>query len=555
MKELIITLLSKETQISKDELSSLIEIPSNNKLGDYAFPCFNLAKVMKKNPLEIAKELGEKLRKNLPKEISNVSPSGSYINFFIDKGILAKNVLEESIKKDFGKFKGKSTKFVIEFSEPNTHKAFHVGHIRGTSVGESIARIHEFFGDKVFRINYSGDTGMHIAKWIWCFQKYHSNEKITNDESWIAGIYVDAVKRLTENESLQTEVDEINRKIESKEDKKINTLWETTRKASINSWKEIYKELNTHFDKHYFESEMESDGKKISKELLAKGIAKKDDAVFMDLKEYNLGVWVLLRRDDTVLYSAKDLALAIRKSEDFPADKYLVLVGDEQRMHFEQLKKTLELMKFPKAKDYNFQTFGMVRFPEGKMSSRTGKNILYSEFFEEVKTIALKGLKDRGTLAKNIEDRAEKIAIAAIKYSMLKQDSRKSIIFDPSEAISFEGDTGPYLLYSYARASSISRKVKSKKSIKILDLKEQEINLLKKINLFPETVHKAYTDLAPNIIANYSFELCKLFNEFYHECPVRGSLEEGFRLKLVESFRLTLKKSLELLGIDVLEEM
>lgn len=555
MKDSVVNLLHKETKIPKEKLAELIEIPLNDHLGDYAFPCFSLAKELKKSPIQIATDLTEKLRKELPKEISNIHPNASYVNFFVDKKFLAQKVLKDSSKKDFGKTKLKKRKFVIEFSEPNTHKAFHVGHIRGTSLGESIARIHEFLGDKVYRINYSGDTGMHIAKWIWCFRKYHKGEEIKNEESWIAGIYVDAVKRLVDNESLQKEVDEINRKLESKEDKEINSLWEKTRKASISSWIKIYKELNTKFDHHYFESEMEIDGKKIANSLLERGIAKKDDAIFMDLKDYNLSVWVLLRSDGTVLYSAKDLALAYKKSKDFPADEYLVLVGDEQIMHFNQLKKTLELMNFSKEPNYNFQPFGMVRFPEGKMSSRTGKNILYSEFFEEVKEVAKEGLASRGFSGKSITDRSEKIALSAIKYSMLKQDSRKSIIFDPNEAISFEGDTGPYLLYSYARASSISRKVKSKKKLEILDLKEPEIRLIKKINSFPEIVDKAYNQNAPNLIANYSFELCKNFNEFYHECPVLGSIEEGFRLALVESFRKTLEKSLYLLGIEVLEEM
>jgi len=527
-------------------------------MGDYAFPCFGLAKKLKSNPMKIAEDLAEKFRKELPKEISNVDFNGAYINFFIDKGILAKSVLAKVKKKGFGENSlGKGKTRLVEYSQPNTHKAFHVGHIRGTSLGESLARIFRASGEKVTQMNYSGDTGMHIAKWIWCYKKYHAKEKLKDDESWIAGIYVDAIERLGDDEDLQKEVDEINQKIENKSDKKINDLWKKTRAASIKSWDRIYSELGAHFDVSFFESEFEVDARAEALELLKKGIAKKDDAVFIDLKEYNLGVWVLLRKDGTVLYSAKDIVLALKKFKEFKSDNYLVTVGNEQKMHFEQLVKTLELMGLKKeAASYGFLPFGMVRFPEGKMSSRTGDNVLYSDFIKDVAGIASSRLVDRGgELGKELDVKAFKIAIASIKYSMLKQDPKKTMIFDPRSDISFEGDTGPYLLYSYARASSIIRKVKSKAAIKISKLEGAEIKLLKKIDSFEDVVKRAYNNLSPNLIANYSFELAQIFNEFYHACPVLGSGSEGVRLKLVDSFRITLRKSLELLGIETIEEM
>lgn len=558
MKEKIIDTLVKETGLLKEQVTSLLEVPPKQEMGDYAFPCFSLSKTLKKSPLEIAEDLTVKLRKKSPKEISGIKTAGPYINFFIDKAYLANKVLKETQKKNWGTLKLDNRKSLIEFSQPNTHKAFHVGHIRGTSLGESLARILETVGNKVIRANYSGDTGMHIAKWIWCYQKYHSKERINNDESWIANIYVDAVKRLTKNEELQKEVDIINKKIETKEDKEINELWKNTRELSIKSWDKIYEELGTHFEKHYFESELEEPGKKISQDLVKKKIAKVDDgATIIDLKEENLSVWVLLRKDQTVLYSAKDLALAKRKFKEYPSDFYLVTVGDEQTLHFKQLQRTLELMKEKEAKSYNFLPFGMVRFPTGKMSSRTGQNILYSDFIKEVKQISKTRIKERATKLseKELEKRALIVAIAAIKYSMLKQDPKRPIIFDPKSDVAFEGDTGPYLLYSYARASSIIKKAKSNKPIKIIDLKDSEIALIKKIENFPNIIENAYKHLSPNLIANYSFELAKQFNEFYHDCPVIGGIEEGFRLALVDSFRITLKKSLDLLGIETLEEM
>jgi len=564
MKEIVFSLLEKELKgkIKKEEFEHLIEIPPSSEMGDFAFPCFALAKIEKKSPILIAEQLAEKFRKDLTKksEISNVDAKAGYVNFFMNKREMTEDVLNKILKEqeDYGRGKEKS-KILIEFSQPNTHKAFHVGHIRGTSLGESLARTFEFLGNKVIRANYSGDTGMHIAKWIWCYQKFHKNEKLINDESWIAGIYVDAVKRLAKNEDLQKEVDEINRKIESKEDKKVNEIWSKTRELSIKSWDKIYKELGTYFNIHYFESQVELEGKKIALELLDKGIAKKsDDAVIMDLKEDNLSVWVLLRKDGTVLYSAKDLALAIKKVKEFHADRYLVTVGDEQALHFQQLVKTLELMNFENKKDYNFLTYGMVRLPTGKMSSRTGDNILYSDFMKEMMEYATEQIKKRYSDIKDkeLKDRALKICISAIKYSMLKQDPHKIIVFSKEEALNFDGNTGPYLLYSYARANSIVKKVKKKsKEIKIVDLKEQEIDLIKKLGDFPEVVKKSNRDLAPNLIANYIYDLAQAFNEFYHECPVLGSAEEGLRLKLVEAFKIVMKSGLNLLGIQEIDEM
>lgn len=557
MKDIVVGLIVNELKLDVSEVENLVEIPPKDDIGDFAFPCFGLAKTLKKSPVKIAGDLAKKFKKKLPKEISEVGSNGSYVNFFINKKILATSVLAKVGKKGFGENSlGKGKTRLVEYSQPNTHKAFHVGHIRGTSLGESLSRIFRVSGEKVTQMNYSGDTGMHIAKWIWCYRKFHAKEELKDDESWIAGIYVDAIKRLGKDEELQKEVDEINQKIEDKSDEGINKLWKKTRAASIKSWERIYSELGAHFDVNLYESEFEASGKAEALKLLEKGIATKDDAVFMNLKKYNLGVWVLLRKDGTVLYSAKDIVLALRKFKEFKSDNYLVTVGNEQKMHFEQLVKTLELMGLKKeSASYGVLPFGMVRFPEGKMSSRTGNNVLYSDFVKEVSGVARDGLAKRGHEGSDINERAMKIAIASIKYSMLKQDPKKTMIFDPRSDVSFEGDTGPYLLYSYARASSIIRKVKSKAAVKIGKLEYAEVKLLKKIDGFEDIIERAYGHLAPNLIANYAFELAQNFNEFYHACPVMGSDSEGFRLKLVDAFRITLKKALELLGIETIEEM
>lgn len=548
-----------DVNISEDEIEKFVEIPPSAEMGDYAFPCFFLAGKLKQDPKEIALFLRKDIGNS--EEFKDIQTAGAYINFFVDRKKLALSLVKEILSNDnFGKLKSKPEEIMIEFSQPNTHKAFHVGHIRGTSLGESLSRILEFCGQKVVRANYSGDTGMHIAKWIWCYKKYHSREKLKNDESWIASIYVDAVKRLTRNEKLQKEVDEINQKMDSREDKKINELWNKTRKLSIDSWKKIYSELDTKFDVHYFESEVEQRGKEIAQDLVKRKVAIiSEGATIMDLKKYNLGVWVLLRKDGTVLYSAKDLALAEKKFKDFPKlSKSITTLGDEQDLHFKQLRKTLELAKVDYANKVEHLPFGMVRLPTGKMSSRTGDNILYSDFIEEVTDHTKKEIKKRNSkISKTeLEKRGLKVAIAGIKYSMLKQNPSKIIVFNKEEALKSEGDTGPYLLYSYARAKSILKKTKKRESkLELKELDAKEIELVKKLSQFNETIENAYKNLNPSVIANYSYQLSQIFNEFYHECPVIGSEKEKFRILLVEGFSKILKTSLNILGIETLEEM
>ncbi len=556
MRSEIISILNI-TGLSSEELGKLIEIPQESSRGDYAFPCFVLAKTLRRNPVEIAKEFSNKLKNS--KGFEKIEAVGPYINFFMDKKKLAIEVLKkvEKEKEKYGKnASGKNKVFMIEFSQPNTHKAFHVGHIRGTSLGEAIARIKEFSGYRVIRANYSGDTGMHIAKWLWCYNKFHKKEKIRNEESWFAKIYVEAVQELEENEAGEAEVLEINRKLDERVDKNLMKLWRNTRKMSIDSWKPIYNDLNVKFNKHFFESAVEKDGKKIAQELIKKGIAIVDDgATILNLKNYNLGIWVLLRRDGTVLYSAKDLALAKEKFSKYKIDESLVITSVEQNLHFQQLRKTLELMRFNWEK-YQHKGYESVRLPEGKMSSRTGNNILYADFRDEVIDAVKKEISKRENLPEKESDkRALAIAIASIKYAMLKQDMNKVIIFDKNEALKFEGDTGPYLLYSYARANSILSDVKNDVNKETDEIKISEHNLINLIARFPEIVQNSSENISPSGIAHYAYELAQTFNEFYHSCQVIGSVEEGFRIRLVNAFAQTIENTLRLLGIPVLKQM
>jgi len=560
MKEAVVKALKKYVGMTTNELTNLLEVPPSLELGDFAFPCFVLAKEHKKNPTEIAQMLTKKLKSNA---FEKVEAKGPYINFFLNKKKLAESTINEILEKKekYGSLKLGREKVMVEFSQPNTHKAFHVGHIRGTSLGESISRIFEFTGNKAVRANYSGDTGMHIAKWLWCYQKFHKKEKLNDEESWIASIYVDAVKRLSDNKDFQEEVNEVNKKLESKEDKKLNELWKKTRTASVSAWKKIYKELNTHFDVHYFESDVEKPAKDFANNLIKKKIAKISEGAtiveFSDFNEEKLGVFLLLRTDGTVLYGGKDMSLAERKFNEFKLNKSYYVVGREQDLYLQQVFKTLELAKSKASKKSFSILLSEVRLPTGKMSSRTGDNVLYSDFKKELVDYAKSEIKKRHKInSEETEQRALTIAIGSMKYAMLKQDINKNIVFDKKEAMNFEGNTGPYLLYTYARARSILRKAKyKKKSFTIKELNESEKALITQLAKFPEIVERAYKNLTPHVIATYAYQISQTFNEFYHKNKAIGSKEELFRLALIDSFSITLKNSLHLLSIETLEKM
>lgn len=558
MKTAIVSFLTKKLDISKADVESLLEVPKEKERGDYAFPCFSLAARLKKNPVAIAQDIA---RSPIPKEIERVHAVGPYVNFFINPATFALSTLTRVLKEkeNYGSSKTSSPKtFMIEFSQPNTHKAFHIGHIRGTSFGESIARIRAFSGYKVVRANYSGDTGMHIAKWLWAYTHFHKGKSLQKDESWFAKIYVEAVHKLEGNEKGEAEVAEINRKLDARTDPKLLALWKETRKLSIAAWKPIYADLGVTFNTHFFESEVESAGKKIAQSLVSRGLARiSDGATIMDLENEGLGVWVLLRGDGTVLYSAKDLALAEEKYKTYKLDESLIVTSVEQNLHFQQLKKTLELMKFKRWKQYDHLGYESVRLPEGKMSSRTGNNIIYSEFKEELVSAAKEAIRTRAKLSSSeLERRALAIAVAAMKYAMLKQDIHKVIVFQKEDALRFEGDTGPYLLYGYARAQSILEKsLSTKKKISVPILSESERLLLNAIQRFPDVVRDASEHHTPAKIAHYAYALTKEFNEFYHATKVIGSEEESFRLMLVRAFAQTLKNALHLLGINTLDKM
>jgi arginyl-tRNA synthetase len=579
MKKEIAILLKKtfvdlKVNLKKEEIENLIEVPPSIEMGDYSFPCFLLAKKLhrsvypklrsegaKKNPHEIALKIKEKIS---DKNFEDVKVLGAYVNFFVDKKKFSENIIKEILtkKENFGKSNvGKKEKIMIEFCHANTHKAFHIGHTRNISIGESISRTAEFLDYNVIRTNYQGDVGMHVAKTIWGMlnlKKLRLKIPLKDKGEWLGIVYAKASQMTKNNKKIIEEVNKVNQRLYSK-DKELTKIWKKTRQWSIDYFeKNVYPDFGTNFNRFYFESEVEKKGIEIAKSLLEKRIAKKSEgAIIINLEKYGLDIFLILKSDETPLYSTKDLYLAELENKEYNPKKILHIVGSEQNFYFKQLIKTLELINPKISKKEKHISYELVTLPSGKMASREGKVVLYDDTLKKIMALAKKQMKKRIKLSnEELEKRAKIVSLGAIKYAMLSQNTNKTIIFDENKIVSFEGDTGPYLLYSYARASSILRKTKKqKKSYGIKNIEKIEIELVKKLSQFPEIVLNSYKNLNPSLIANYSYQLAQIFNGFYHSSKVIGSDEEEFRLALVNSFRIVLKNSLKLLGIDVVEKM
>ena len=452
---------------------------------------------------------------------------------------------------------------MVEFAHPNTHKLFHIGHLRNITTGESIARILEFRGATVVKSNYQGDIGLHIAKCLWGIKKLGLKTIPSLDKKikFLGKAYTTGSKAYEEGENAKNEIIEINKKLYEKEPK-TTKLWEETRKWSLDYFDKIYKRVYTKFDRLYFESEVAEPGIKISKDALKRGFLKRSEgAVIFDGEPYGLDKRVFINNLGFPTYEAKELGLAQLEFSEFGnVNKAIHVVGPEQSSFFKVTFKVEELLNQKKFKDKQVHlAYGWVRLKEGKMSSRLG-NVVEGEFLlDELKKSALeKYFKKQKYSKKEKSEIAEAMAVGAAKYYFLKVAIPSEISFDINEAVSMEGNTGPYIQYAYTRCSSILNKAKKWKTDFIDSLNNEEKKLIKLLADFPKVAQQAAKDLKPNYICNYSYELSTSFNNFYEKHRVlNAEINElkSFRLNLVVATRIVLGKCLELMGIQSVEKM
>ena len=509
----------------------------------------------------------------LPKEFEKKEAVKGYLNLYFDSRVYARSIVQNVIDEgdDFGKGPADKT-IMVEYSQPNTHKAFHVGHLRNMVLGASVCKILEHAGNKVIKTNYIGDIGLHVIKWLWNYMNYHQAEVPPPDGKtrWMGGIYTEAIRRLEENPDLEIQVRDLFKRWDNR-DSEITSLWQETREWSLEAFADVYELLGIQFDKVYFESEVEDSGKEIVQQLVDKGIAKDErpeGAVIIDLDEI-LGtenqyrVAVILRSDGTSLYSTKDLSLAIKKFDEFNPDQSVYVIDVRQSLYMKQIFKILELLGYQWAAKCYHLAYEIVNLPGNvTIASREGTVVLLEDLIAEAEKRALTVVELKNPeLQPEIKNMvARKIALGALKYSLLSRDNTKVITFDWNTAMDVNGQAAPYIQYAYVRANSILKKVHfsiPQEEELGYTLSEQEIELINIFSKFPQEVERAAKEMRPLLIANFAYEVAKAFSSFYNTCQVLNA-ELGirnFRLRLVGASKQVIANSLGLLGIEVPDVM
>jgi arginyl-tRNA synthetase len=520
---------------------------------------------------ERAQEIAEILAKELgtPKDFARIESINGYLNMYIDPEKYALRVVDTILaqKETFGKGDPIPERVMVEYSQPNTHKAFHVGHLRNVILGGALANILEFAGYETIRANYLGDIGWHVIKWLWCYLQFHPNEEPNGDKTrWMQEIYSEATRLVEENPENEAEARNLFARWDA-HDPELVELWQKTRQWSIEGFKEIYEILGAKFDVFFYESEFEEPGKIIVKDLIQRGLAvderpsggpvviKLDEILNLSKETYR--VLVLLRSDGTSLYATKDLPLAIRKFEEWNVDRSIYVIDVRQSLYLSQIFKTLELMGFEQAKKCYHFSYEIVNLPGNvTMSSREGTVVMFDDLLNEAFARALAIVEEKNPIIDPAlkEDVSKSVALGALKYPLLAVDNNKIATFDWDRALDFEGQASPYIQYAHVRANSILKRAGNFPSTSEpkYEMHSSEIELLDRISQFPQTVQRSATDYKPLLIANYLYELARDFTVFYQHCPVIQAEDDirDFRLRLTAATRQVLSNGLNLLGIS-----
>lgn len=556
------------TPLSFDEIEKALEVPPSQELGHYALPCFILSKHLKVKPVEVAARLMEVLAAN--DMVARIEQKGPYLNFFLSSKYLGERILTSYVAKEIpGAIPGPFQKCMVEYSQPNTHKELHVGHMRTACLGNAVCKILAAAGHEVVSATYPGDVGTHVAKCLWYLKKYQP--EMTPDEdrgTWLGRMYSSANNLLEDQkgtpkeEENRKELTAILKELHSKEGEYYE-LWRETREWSLELMRKAYDWLDVQFDRWFFESEVDEPSLAYAQELYEQGVLTKDDgAIGMDLSDDGLGFCLLIKSDGNGLYSTKDVLLAKRKFEEFGIERNIYVVDVRQAFHFQQVFKVLERIGYEHAKDCYHLAYGYVELPDGAMSSRKGNIIPLVALIENMEfMIKEKYLSRYDDLALEKKDQiARVIANGAIKYGMLKFDNNKSIVFDMEEWLKVEGDTGPYVQYAAARINSIFKRVGEVSAMPDYQklCAEQEIAVVLKLSAFKEVVALSADQLKASPLCAYLFELSKLFNSFYAACRIGDEPDQGLkaaRVDLCRSVYVALEQGLALLGIEIPEKM
>ena len=560
--EVVKVLKTKIADLTEEEIVGLIEIPPNSDMGDYAFPCFKLAKVFRKAPNAIAAELASELEK--PEFLKAIEPAGGYVNFFVNRELLISSVLNEVFEKkeNYGKSqKGENKKVIVEFSSPNIAKPFHIGHIRSTVIGNVVNNIYKALGYDTVAINHLGDYGTQFGKLIVAYKGWGDEEEVKKSPiPTLLKYYVEFHDRAETDPSLEEQSREWFKKLEDG-DEEATQLWQWFRDVSLDEFSKVYGMLGISFDSYAGESFYSDKMPKVIEDMKEKGILQESrGAEIIDLEEYGMPPALIRKSDGSTLYITRDIAAAIYRKETYDFYKNIYVVGAPQKLHFQQWIKIIELMGYDWAKSCVHVPFGVVSLEEGTMATRKGRVV----FLEDVLTKAVEKtteiITEKNPNLENLEEIAKQVGVGAVVFQELSNHRIKDYVFSWERTLSFEGETGPYVQYTHARACSVLRKA-NQEVVKDIDYSlisdEDSMDVLRVLKTFETVLEKAGEKNEPHHVTRFVLDLAQAFNKFYHNCPILVEDEnlKNARLALVEATRYGLKNGLTILGMGAPERM
>ena len=562
-KQKVVDLIKGEVEeLNEEEVNLLVEIPPSYDMGDYAFPTFRLAKSYRKAPNMIAEELAAKFDDN--EDFEKVQNVGPYVNFFINKNKLVESVISDVIEKkeSYGSSNiGENKTVIVEFSSPNIAKPFHIGHIRTTVIGNSLYKIYKFLGYDTIAINHLGDYGTQFGMLISAYKKWGDKEVIeANPIQELLKLYVRFNSEAEENPALRDEARHWFKELEDKNEEALS-LWQWIRDISLKEFNRVYDMLNIKFDSYAGESFYSDKMPAVIDEMKAKGILKNSEgALIVDLEPYGMPPALIKKSDGSTLYTTRDITAAIYRKKTYNFYKNLYVVASQQNLHFKAWIKVVELMGYDWAKDCIHIPFGMVSLEDGTLSTRKGRVVFLEDVLDKAIDNTLKIIEERNPDLENKNEVAKQVGIGAILFQELFNQRIKDYVFNWDRTLSFEGETGPYVQYTHARANSLLKKgnfnIDDEVDFKLLN-SEDEINIARLIYDFPHIILDACDKNEPYMITRHIVELAKAFNKFYNSTQIIIENEEmkKARLALVYVSKTVIKTGLGLLGIEAPNKM
>lgn len=563
-KERIAEALSKAiADADKNEIYSSIEIPSDLSKGDFAFPCFKLAKVLRKAPPLIAKEISEKMDK--PDGIEKIEVVNAYINFYADKSVFIKEILvrvferkEEYGKSDYGKGKN----IVIDYSSPNVAKPFHIGHLRSTVIGNALYNIFNAIGYKSVGINHLGDWGTQFGKLIVAYKKWGDKEAVERDDiKELSRIYVKFHEEAKENPALDEEARGWLVKMQQGDNEALD-LWRWFVDISMKEFNRIYGRLNIKFDSYKGESFYNDKMAAVVDEIKEKGLlTESEGARIVDLSEFNMPPCLILRRDGGTLYPTRDISAAIYRKKTYDFDKCVYITALDQNLHFAQWFKVIELLGYEWSGDLVHVPFGLVSLGDGKLSTRSGHVVLMEDILNSAVEKAATIIEEKNPNLDNKKKIAEDVGIGAVIFNDLYNSRIKNVVFDLGKMLNFDGETGPYVQYTHARACSVLRKAGVSDVDFDIDFSllrdEASVDVCRVLSEYPEKLIEASEKYEPYIVTRHIVALCQAFNKFYHDNSILGSDTElrKARIALTYAVKTVIYSGLSILGINAPREM